>query len=200
MLTKLLNRLRDADNSISNNNEEILKLDQQKEKLIIENTELEKEKENIKNEIKKQKLLEVNIFEVFQELQKILNHYEGCYCVQSIFRDVKINSKTLDRVKQIIKEQNRNLYVCFQFVSFSGHNFYDFDLRYPIKDIRMENGKKLVNYLVVEDNDVVVHKNAQDKILINIDIDDPLMKDLLFNHAVRNYILNKEQNKTQQKN
>ena len=41
MLKKLLNKLRDANNSINNNNAEIERLDQQKQSLIEENFEFE---------------------------------------------------------------------------------------------------------------------------------------------------------------
>lgn len=200
MLTKLLHRLQTINDTLNENNEKLAEAERKERILKQINKKLQKEAKQIKEQISRNELLKINVVDLFNELQNILPQYEGIYEIEKVIYSSanQLDPSWLNICKQIIRDERRNLRVWFQFVSFSSLRTYDFKLIIPIKDITLTNGERLLNHLELKDNKVIIPKEIKDMILLNIDLDDEMMQNLVFNKAVMNCVAKIEQ--TQQKN
>lgn len=200
MLTKLLHRLQTINDTLNENNEKLAEAERKERILKQINKKLQKEAKQIKEQISRNELLKINVVDLFNELQNILPQYEGIYEIEKVIYSSanQLDPSWLNICKQIIRDERRNLRVWFQFVSFSSLRTYDFKLTIPIKDITLTNGERLLNHLELKDNKVIIPKEIKDMILLNIDLDDEMMQNLVFNKAVMNCVAKIEQ--TKQKN
>ena len=135
-----------------------------------------------KKVIYEKKLLQVNISEVFIEMCKTLQNYEGVLSFH-IHKTVKLSNKDLPKIKDFLKEKNIKIRLSFNNYSRLYTN-RDFCLECPLKDIVLTGGKKLIDNLVVEDNCVIVPKELESKVMVNISLNDKAMCDSLFKQCV----------------
>lgn len=183
----LLIAINTMQNKIYENNEEITGLTLKQDKLIQDNALLEKEIEKAKKLIHKQKLLQVNIADLFYELVNTLGHYDGYLTVQPIHKAIKISKNDLPSMKEFLEEKKLRIDISFVHYLKKYIN-YDFKLEYPLKDIVLNDGTKLIKQLTVEDNTVIVPEELESKIMINISLNDGAMAENVFKKSVINCI------------
>lgn len=181
-LKELLQFIKHAEATIEKNNIEINKSRLRQEKLSKQNELLQKEMQAAKKVLYEKKFLQVNISEVFIKMCKALENYEGVLSFR-IHKSVKLSNKDLPKIKNFLKEKNIQIRLSFNNYSKLYTN-RDFCLEYPLKDIVLTSGKKLIDNLIVEDNCVVVPKEFESKIMLNISLDDKAMNDSLFKECV----------------
>ena len=182
-LKELLTFIKSSQEKIEQNKEDIDCLKAKQQTLLQENTSLEKEIEKAKKIIYKQKFLQVNISELFYEICNTLGHYDGYLTFRPIHKTIKLSKKDLPTMKKFLQEKTLCIDLSFSHY-LKPYMYYDFKLEYPLKDILLSDGKKLINCLTVEDNAIVVPKELESKILVNISLNDRAMTENVFKKCV----------------
>lgn len=182
-LKDLLFSINTMQNKIDDNNEEITRLTQKQDKLIQNNAQLEKEIEKAKKLIHKQKLLQVNAADLCYELVNTLGDFDGYLTLRPIYKTSKLSKKDLPSMNEFLKEKSLCIDIALYHHS-KPDMYHHFNLEYPLKDVVLNDGTKLIKQLTVEDNAIVVPEELESKIMINISLNDRAMTDIVFKKSV----------------
>ena len=181
-LKDMLLAIKTMQNKMYDNDEEITNLKSKQDKLIQDNALLEKEIEKVKKLIYKQRLLQVNLGDLFNEFVNTSRF--DVYCtVRPIHEALKLSKKDLPSMKEILKEKNLHIDISLMHW-LHRHIYYDFRLEFPLKDVVLNDGTKLIKQLTVEDNTIVVPKELESKIMLNISLNDRAMTESVFKKCV----------------
>ena len=171
-LKDMLLAIKTMNNKKFDNDREITKLKSKQDKLVQDNARLEENIEKVKQLIHKQRLLQVNIADLCKELVNTL-HFDGV-TVRPIHKGVKLSKEDLPSLKEFLKE--KNLRIDISLLDFKDQPIYNnFILEFPLKDVVLNDGTKLINQLTVEDNAIVVPEELESKIMLNISLSDRAM-------------------------
>lgn len=183
-LYELLSKFEETNKQVAANNSEIQILEQKKLELIHSNEQLEKAKQEIIEQMKKERLLEVDLYNVFDELENMLTDYDCEYIVKPIYTDINVKPEDLDKIKEKIKKEKMTLCIILKLASPTGKKLYNFEFKYPVCEIKLTNNKKLIDIIEIQNNRVVVPKEFETSLLVNLDLNDEYMKNQLFYRAV----------------
>lgn len=152
---------------------------------------LKKERKELIAKAKEERLLEINIVDLYKELLNLHGYKNGKIVVNPISVPKNLNLDILKAKKYII-ENNIGLGVTFEMDSeYGAITVYKFTT--PTVDAKLKNGENLIDNLsfktktqILPNNDII------NDIVVNFGLDNPLLQKTFFKQAVLNCVEKKE--------
>lgn len=152
---------------------------------------LKKERKELIAKAKEERLLEINIVDLYKELLNLHGYKNGKIVVNPISVPKNLNLDILKAKKYII-ENNIGLGVTFEMDSeYGAITVYKFTT--PTIDAKLKNGENLIDNLsfktktqILPNNDII------NDIVVNFGLDNPLLQKTFFKKAVLNCVEKKE--------
>lgn len=184
-LKELLDFISKAKLKIEENHDEINKLKDKQNALLTQNDGLKKEIEKAQKAVDKQKFLQVNLSELFYEMCHTLQNYDGYLTIYPLHKTIRLSKKDLNlpSIKQLLKDKMLKIHITLSHYT-KPYLERSFHLEYPLKSVVLNNGKKLINCLTVEDNAIIVPEELETSIMITPSLSEQAMTETLFKRCV----------------